>query len=1133
MPQITTIQFLFQMQNEDFARNLYGRWDSLFANNVERIIDESLIEMKGEIQVKGESGRMKDDDEKLSTFNFQFSIDRLELDLGSILEEEFDDQFPIRLREKLEEALIQVKIESGKVKAKEGHLSNSTSHLSPEKDFSPLTFHLSILSHFLLHGTLPWNATDEHKEINRLFLNVLHEDPNELKRFLQTYGHYTSLQERLVFQLQDPQLEKGVYLLGAGSGEFIVSYVKFLHVKHKETEQSGMTQSDFRNTVWFVVYSYLLTNRSSYFDKKSFVTQTMLQLAGKYNLNYDTLLQLMTSELGQFAEKLTIHPELFRILDQLNKEFAEKQYRESSINAAKFYKTVYRSLQKEINKNIPQSSREALFSILSKAGTCRGFLQYLKEEEIMALVPVIVPNNSEFVITLAKSLDSITDKKSLSPFNSQFSTQKLQGKTGGEFRLLKWQIIFPLLLENKGSSLNRKYFVQQVFSKVAARYNVDISLLLDFFNNELQIGKLDKELKNIIRQLIDELQEKESNKDTEQHFELFELIHQAVTKKTKLTSEQLKLIRIQLSDSNFRKKVISQLSETELFELYTLLYPKRSNAVLSFVKNLNTIIKDKNFQNRSGSVFKQQKWNILFSESECKSFDFNKFLNAILEQAEVFFEMSRFELLFAFQDEKISCNLPYNTKNVVKELYHKEKQQWIEVILKSTTREEKRQLIQRFASQESDFIKSFLQIVDDCFTGNETFAGNYYSITWRIILEVFIGSRKVQFNKQCFIQYSLRKIAAHYGLSWQEILNYCMENFKLNRTEETQDIIRIITELAQENTSKNISFPQVEPAFPINLKEQLSVSGKKEEALLEKLQQQTKFIEYIQDIFKITVQLRDYIIHELKLTFDNGKLLQIFLNLSKFYVTLSQVDILERMLKNISFQLPEKYKQLFWSKLTELGQDSKLLKQVIEKKNSFADNSKIKNENNQVTTKEEFKSRKMEEMINDQIEPVYVNNAGMVLVYPFIQRLFSLLELTENNEFKNKEVQTKAIYLLQYAVFEKTDFPEYELVLNKVLAGLAISETVPQNVELSQQEQETVNSMLKSILQYWDKLRNTSVEGFQQAFLQREGRLEEKEDVYILTVEEKAYDMLLDSISWNFRMIKLPWMEKRMEVKWR
>lgn len=321
MTQIGKIQFDFHMQNEDFARNLYGRWDSFFANNVERVLNEEVGTRNEEVLV----------------------VERLELDLGNILEEEFEEQFPVRFREKLEEALAQCFYDFD---AKQTH-NKKSSPLLPASSFKndsslllpTSSFHL--FCRFLLHGTLPWSATDEDKDINRLFLKVLHGNPKELKQFLQTYGHDTSLRERIVYQLQEPSLEKGVALLELGAGDFIVGYVKFLQERYEDTAPYEITQSDYRNAVWIVGYAYLLTHRSSYFDKKSFVTQTMSQLAGRYNLHYETLLQLMTLELERFAKKQIIPQELLLILSQLREESTEKRRRNSSIDAEKFHKTTH------------------------------------------------------------------------------------------------------------------------------------------------------------------------------------------------------------------------------------------------------------------------------------------------------------------------------------------------------------------------------------------------------------------------------------------------------------------------------------------------------------------------------------------------------------------------------------------------------------------------------------------------------------------------------------------------------------------------------------------------------------------------------------------------------------------------
>lgn len=166
-------------------------------------------------------------------------------------------------------------------------------------------------------------------------------------------------------------------------------------------------------------------------------------------------------------------------------------------------------------------------------------------------------------------------------------------------------------------------------------------------------------------------------------------------------------------------------------------------------------------------------------------------------------------------------------------------------------------------------------------------------------------------------------------------------------------------------------------------------------------------------------------------------------------------------------------------------------------------------------------------------EPMYVSNAGMVLYTPFLPRLFSMLLLAEDHRFKTKNARYKAAYCMQYAVFGKIDFPEHELVLNKLLVGLSINEPLPSGIELTEKEKEIILSMIDGVKNNWEKLRNTSTETLKLAFIQRNGKLEEREDHYLITVDQKPYDMLLDSLPWNFRTIKFPWMEKRMHVNWR
>ena len=166
-------------------------------------------------------------------------------------------------------------------------------------------------------------------------------------------------------------------------------------------------------------------------------------------------------------------------------------------------------------------------------------------------------------------------------------------------------------------------------------------------------------------------------------------------------------------------------------------------------------------------------------------------------------------------------------------------------------------------------------------------------------------------------------------------------------------------------------------------------------------------------------------------------------------------------------------------------------------------------------------------------EEIFINNAGLVLCSPFLPRLFTMLELTGDNGFKDKKSTERAVLLLQYMLFESVLFPEHLLVLNKLLCGLETGIPVDRSIKVTQREKETMEQMLNSIIQNWGKLGSTSIKGLIGSFLIRDGKLEQQEDAWYLKVEQKGYDILLDSLLWSYSPVKYAWMKKPIYVKWR
>ena len=164
---------------------------------------------------------------------------------------------------------------------------------------------------------------------------------------------------------------------------------------------------------------------------------------------------------------------------------------------------------------------------------------------------------------------------------------------------------------------------------------------------------------------------------------------------------------------------------------------------------------------------------------------------------------------------------------------------------------------------------------------------------------------------------------------------------------------------------------------------------------------------------------------------------------------------------------------------------------------------------------------------------IYIANAGIVIVGPYLPRLFSMLELTNKGSFTTLSSAYRAVHLIQYIVTQSTVTPEPMLVLNKILCGLPVSAPIPLEIDLRAQEQAAIEDMLTAIIAHWKAIGRTSIAGLRESFLQREGRLVFTDDAWRLRVESKSFDMLIDRLPWGYTMVKYPWMKRVLHVDWR
>jgi hypothetical protein len=190
--------------------------------------------------------------------------------------------------------------------------------------------------------------------------------------------------------------------------------------------------------------------------------------------------------------------------------------------------------------------------------------------------------------------------------------------------------------------------------------------------------------------------------------------------------------------------------------------------------------------------------------------------------------------------------------------------------------------------------------------------------------------------------------------------------------------------------------------------------------------------------------------------------------------------------------------------------------------------------NSKILTQKQTQDNQKEiiEPLSEIEDGVNIYNAGLLLFWPFLKTLFTklnLLNLTKN-EFKDELSKDKAIMLTDYIV-NGADSNEKDFTFNKVLCGIDLTRSIDDSVKLIDFEIDICDGAINALLSNWKKVK--SIQTLRDWFLNREARLIENEDSFILDVQSKPFDIFLKSIPWGISMINYDLMQKKLIVNWK
>jgi len=169
--------------------------------------------------------------------------------------------------------------------------------------------------------------------------------------------------------------------------------------------------------------------------------------------------------------------------------------------------------------------------------------------------------------------------------------------------------------------------------------------------------------------------------------------------------------------------------------------------------------------------------------------------------------------------------------------------------------------------------------------------------------------------------------------------------------------------------------------------------------------------------------------------------------------------------------------------------------------------------------------------LDDESGGLLVDNAGVVLLHPFLPRFFDGLGVGTGDELVDR---CRALCLLHHLATGELTAPEHQLTLAKVLCGVALQEPAEADVGLTDAEIAEATAVLDAAIGHWGALGGSAPDALRGEFLMRPGMLAVDADGdWLLRVEARTVDVLLDQLPWGLSLVKLPWMPRLLWVQWR
>ncbi|MHB8208154.1 contractile injection system tape measure protein [Mucilaginibacter sp.] len=1015
---------------------------------------------------------------------------------------------------------------------------------------------IELIRYYLVFGSLPWwSEPYSESSLVNILLDLIKVVPKTFSKLIKVVGQNEEVRKRITTVFDDEIITAIVRLLEPAGATFIINYAAEIQVIHTKKPAVYTDGKDFKKAVWKFIFDFLLIERGSVFNEQMFLENNIRKLANNYNVQYADMLLYLVQSVGQVHQASIEHAPLFQLLASLLNDVNQQIiYLEPSNNTGlnahtQTSRTVvlkdvllhwlaYGSIPWWGSKYFEQGPA-AMFQTLFTTGPAEAFLllkyagtiPHIRKRVIYQIPEQLIINllgkqpGGEGAVKLYQYL--------LQAFNKVNGSHDLSGSFN-VLLLIFWDVYIAgeykkfdnVSFIKKGiyGLIKQQDISQKEVDQNDINYHAIIEALKSIFstaNETTYLKSLDTIALNTDTD-VDLILEESFNTDVDVRQSLIHYLSVKAPSQQAIIDEVLLILKYFLNNNNKLPQQFKGTNPTYVKAVIEQLLQVLKKSDIKAYKQLilsNKELKGYVQDNADATIVIDGSIEQLISDYLLHDYQPNKedILNEALDILEHFLTTGKLPEPFA------GANIPQILKQLLLLLNYGRSAALNNILqhdgyltdarmllhnLFATTANTAESNVSRTLKEylERDIIK-YIEQQPGFVNSDETIAG---------ILDRYIKQSQGQHNlimpllkNQAIARYIAR------GYNDEQVSSLLNNNLTLIGGSENVIWINDLQLLIANNITDTL---QRERLVTLLREFNLLILGKHIAI--------NSFVAYLKQLLKFISSANYSLFTALSnVMFKAGSTP----GLSPAFTTKLSLVLTEMHIYNATYKTEQRVKQQL------IKADDSAIQSAIginaDKKGIEAKQLKEEIKQNIQITEDIMKDENKQLLVNSK-DTIYINNAGLVLLHPLLATYFVRLGMMIGGKFINADAQLRAVHLLQYLVNGKSNNPEHFLVLNKVLCNVPVEEPVPAEISLTDEEKETSAQLLIVVTSHWDKLKNTSIEGLQESFLQRDGALVFKDDAWHLKVEQRGYDVLLQSYPWTIGMIKTPWMDNFLYVEW-